>query len=149
LRERANYSREWWSKYDCSSREGLKEIKTGVDKTAAELAIARLKGEIHSLVEQRNVARGKTAKGSAVLFGILAGIYFCGGLAWKLSTIHNQDNSTISGTIIVTAIIFGGAAYLIYYISNRAATKRNAPIDKAIAEKTQELEKYQNIVADK
>ena len=39
--------------------EGLKEVKKGVDKTASELAIVRLKEEINSLSQQRiNASRG-------------------------------------------------------------------------------------------
>ncbi len=34
--------------------EGLKEVKTGVDKTAAELSITRLKEEINKLYQERD-----------------------------------------------------------------------------------------------
>jgi hypothetical protein len=42
--------------------EGLKEVKTGVDKTASELAIVRLKAEIEYLYKQRDIGRPNKEK---------------------------------------------------------------------------------------
>jgi predicted RNA-binding Zn-ribbon protein involved in translation (DUF1610 family) len=63
--------------------EGLKEVKAGVDKTAAELAISRLKSEILTLKQQLDYLKLNYAKHHC-LFWSLFFITFAGALLLSL-----------------------------------------------------------------
>lgn len=61
--------------------EGLHKVNIGVDKTASELAIVRIKGEIEVLESQKNDIDTNT--GCCGCAGILSVVIFC--IAWALS----------------------------------------------------------------
>jgi hypothetical protein len=71
--------------------EGLKQIKTGIDRTASELAIVRLRRDIAALQTQKNNLQTDIRKSCLWSFiGLITGIVFC-VLAFMLSGNLEQD----------------------------------------------------------
>ncbi len=118
--------------------EGLREVKVGVDKTASELAIARLTNEINTLAAQRN--ESDSVKLTCLVLSIIAGILaFLAVWMW----LENFQDATIFGIALVLCLV----TYGLYAWSRRIASNRIKPIDQAIAQKAQELQKHQAIVS--
>jgi ribosomal protein S27AE len=120
--------------------EGLKGVKTGVDKTASELAIVRLKGEILALSEQRGKTVASPSLTILVLFGILFAISYC-----ALSYVTESTAFVLLGSLLISGII----VVISYSKIEQNMRLKAEPFDKTIAEKVQELNKHQNIIADK
>jgi len=127
--------------------DGLKGVKTGVDKTASELAIKRLEGELNNLISNRTRVRKHTGKpsiflslGATLLIGFLCSFIFV--LA---------ENLPIFNTILTIVLFVLGNALLYRGISlirseNKAYRQNIRDLDMEISKKHDELEKHNAIV---
>lgn len=128
--------------------EQLKDVKIGVDKTASELAVRRLRQEIDELKSKRNAIKGE---------GCLAMIFSGGGLlslglagfilalmvdAW----VTDLDNFFF-GFIAVFAVFGVVIAGAIDITSGKDASEQRNAVQKIISEKQVELEKHEKIVS--
>jgi hypothetical protein len=115
--------------------EGLKEVKVGVDKTASELAIKRLEGEIAYLFAQRaNVA---THSSCVILIGVIGFFFLFSSI---LAFLFGLSDGGVA-SLLVALLVLAPTVYL-YNNENQKFTKNVVPIDRAIAEKVKELEKH-------
>jgi len=112
--------------------EGLKQVQVGVDKTASELALKRLKKE----VEELNLLKINRKTGS-VMFSILGGIPILIGILGILAGIGGTVTFIIVGAIGLT-LIWGGNSYY---------NGQVAEIEEEIQKRMQELAKHQVIVS--
>jgi hypothetical protein len=121
--------------------EGLREVKTGVDKTASELAIVRLQGEIYNLSLQRNRITQKSSfyLSIEIVLGIDIFILF-------LIAIFGDWGDSGTGCFLWPGVVLFIIFVVIYYTKQNAIKQQVPAIDQMIAEKKQELEKHQNIV---
>lgn len=119
--------------------DSLKEVKVGVDKTASELAIVRLKNEIQNLAQQRDEILEKYP--SKTKMNILVPFTFLVGLA-----------AIVSSAIEIGAVILVLGIVLLYLasISDRGRTrllkKEISPVLNALDEKKAALAKHQQLV---
>jgi ribosomal protein S27AE len=129
--------------------EGLKEVKTGVDKTASELAIIRLKGEINALYQQRQqfINTGSRFKNYSIGSGFMAAFLVLIWLVYLGGT--EPDNASFECIIFFGALLFAFISFGLYRKTKQAILNKTSPIDKMIAEKVQELKKHQAIVDGK
>jgi hypothetical protein len=116
--------------------EELKGVKTGVDKTASELAIVRLNQEIDNLYSQRDEGPGFFSV--AIIFIIFTGLAM-------LFYIMAAASGYVTLGIFLGLAFFGFGIWLITYIER--SNPKNEPIDKLIAQKQEELEWHQSIVS--
>ena len=124
--------------------EGLKEVRSGVDKTASELAIERLQKEIYSLTYQRATKQGSW-KGTSI--SLLIAVPF---LLFICTFIFgfNEGDSYIGG-IVMLIISIVVTYYFFRFIINRdkEEKKKLTPIDVSIKKKKDELRYHQRIVS--
>jgi len=118
--------------------DGLKEVKTGVDKTASELAIRRLKDEVSNLAQQRNEIKQAYIK----VISFAYSIPFAIGLVIWFFTLNNQ----LCLPIFIIALVVGVVLHLLL---KQRIDGRIAPIDDEIAQKNQEIEKNQALINSK
>lgn len=118
--------------------EGLKEVKTGVDKTASELAITRLAAQLLDLISKRNANSSRS--GCAWIWGTQAVLGFIFTFAFL-----GEDIGLIMGALLYAVVFF-----IITYFAISSETERInqtvPPIEKKILEVGQELEFHKNIV---
>jgi hypothetical protein len=114
--------------------EGLKQVQLGVDKTASELAIVRLKPEVAELEGQLNDA--KTQKSSTAPVWLL-GI----GIFGLLLSIARPVLFLLFVPLVVGMVL---------YIRSRKRAKERVllPIEEALGRKKEELAKHQQVVSD-
>jgi hypothetical protein len=125
----------------------LKNVQAGVDKTASELAIARLTGEINNLVAQREHA--DNAKSIRYMFAVifaLPGIILFASWVSMVSQNGFLEDGAAKGVVFVLAILLGGIGYWIYSSTKVAVNKTIGPINQIIGLKLKELERHQVIV---
>jgi predicted RNA-binding Zn-ribbon protein involved in translation (DUF1610 family) len=118
--------------------EGIKNVQTGVDKTASELAIKRLKGEIKSL-EKEFVHSYATRKRLASMM-LIWGVICFGGI---LLAVYGD----ISG-VVIGLLISGYCVYQIYRNYTKRSdisTKMENDLGKA-RKKSRQLKKHQKMV---
>jgi hypothetical protein len=113
--------------------EGLKEVKVGVDKTASELAIQRLRQDIAEL-EKRKKEIGEVGAPKA-LFTIAGLVAFGLGL-WGF--LADRSSLCIWGVVLL-AVAF---VLLVWHMSAQVK-----PIDNALAQKRAELAKHEKLVS--
>jgi hypothetical protein len=112
--------------------EGLKRVEKGVDKTASELAIARLQKDIESLEEKRRWVESQS-NNSLYLWG--AGLLI-------FSPVISSGNT---GALL----IIGGIGVLLLVIaitSSISNSKEKSEIQAQIASIQSEIAKHQRIV---
>jgi ribosomal protein S27AE len=125
--------------------EGLKRVEKGVDKTASELAIARIEGEINSLIQQKNAIHPKSNVWGIIILTFSCVVTFFGliyGLAEKFQKGSLYCIGPGVGIIVITSIILA---------FNKKANKKKVEyrksVDTLIAGKMQELENHRSIVS--
>ena len=125
--------------------EGLKEVKSGVDKTASELAIARLKDEIRELKAEREELKPdlKNIRLGMIFFAILGLIFIC-----LSGSIGYANNTPLVGLNIMTLVsIIGFGIFLFLFLNKKSNYKKDIQqINKAISEHEKELRKYQDFI---
>ena len=125
--------------------EGLKAVQTGVDKTASELAIIRIKKEIESLYYQKSQVRPKDRTNSTmstiVVIG-LAALILVGFRQILLNLIEGKiiDRGLIFSLVIIIAVIIGLIKLYIYLGQEEKIIYQDY---------LGELEKYQNAIDEK
>lgn len=119
--------------------KGLKEVKVGVDKTASELAIKRLKQEIIDL--EKDLRNAKDANFDEVKTGFGMGIF---GVLITLFSLWVLDSIICVG-IFALGAIFG------FVMGFQALTNGNQgtidSITGRLGQKRKELRHHQNIVS--
>jgi hypothetical protein len=115
--------------------EVLKQVQSGVDRAASELAIKRLKEEVAELTQERQVL-GPGAE-NLVLFGIIV-LGIVGLIVGVLSGVW--------GLALVSALLAVGAGYSLVRIQRSNAEHRRA-IDRQLGQKLEELQTHQRIVS--
>jgi len=117
----------------------IKHVSAGVDRTASELAIKRLEGEIAELEEQKSKAGG----GGCSLF-LLPAVILCGAIA-LLSSIED-DLIMILGIGLASVV-----AIVVFFVLLSKAQKedaaRKAPIEERIQAKREQLAKHKELVS--
>ncbi len=125
----------------------LREVRAGVDKTSAELAITRLTGEINNLAAQRD--RANNAKDLRYTFaGALALIGLLFGWAWLIMITGSSASEDFGAKTfcLMLAVILGLIGYWIYSSTKTEIKTVVTPINKIITEKLKELKLHQEIV---
>ncbi len=125
--------------------DGLKRVQAGTDKTASELAIVRLEGEISKLSQQRNSIPVNSSY-MVLLFILITGMFL---LAWVFEGMAAGFGNVTAWVLFLAGIGFGFIAYFINLVissSQKVNIKLVASIDQTLTEKRQELEKHRNIV---
>jgi hypothetical protein len=118
--------------------EGIKGVKQGVDKTASELAIKRLKDEIREI----RAGMPETGEGCLAQTGmILAGL----GVMMLIGGIITGDGGTIAGAVL-TAAIFVGLGIWLGKIEGRKKAARLKPYYDAISKKVAEINRHEAII---
>ena len=122
--------------------EGLKGVKTGVDKTASELAIKRLDEEIADLLSQRaEVSRRSTF---VILISALGGFLLLTAFCSAILTGYDKSTSCM----LIPGVILLLVGIVLFYRQSAKIRGRVAPIDLEIAERKKELEKHRAIVRE-
>jgi hypothetical protein len=114
--------------------EELKGVRTGVDKTASELAITRLKIEIEDLYSQREI--GKPSILNIIIIFLLCIFLFISIISFIHSSLF------YSGFIVV--LVAAGVWYFLK--KNKSYKKKRDSLEKKIMEKKKELRWHQGIV---
>lgn len=122
--------------------DGLKVIKTGVDKTVSELAIQRLNAEIANLMTQKASIPTKTS-GCIVFLMLFSVLLLIILLVVSSKGVEGSGASIFFGLLIVF-FTFG-----FYFNGRNNIRKKISPIDEQIEEKTEELEYHRNIIKSK
>jgi hypothetical protein len=125
--------------------EGLKEVKTGVDKTASELAMVRLEGEISRLSQQRNSIHDNSSC-ITILFFLVSGMLL---FSFVFSGIVVGFGKVETWILFLASMGFGLATYISNLVISPLHKKYNDDIkviDQMLADKKRELEKHRNIV---
>jgi hypothetical protein len=127
--------------------EAIHQVKTGVDKTAAELAIVRLQKEISNLQVLKQNKLEKLKDRPIYLYAL--GSIIIGAISFCIASSVNKYNGVFLGIGVILILI----GVLISILSSR---KRNAwevsvrqnvsHLDRQIAEKQIELERNKNLV---
>ncbi len=118
--------------------QGLKEVRAGVDRTASELALKRLEEEIAALTRQR-----AGCKGNYLLTVAFGGVGIFCLFIWMVVGVELEAG--FWGLLIFGIVLLAVAIWLAVR-QNDLAQLKVASIDKAIAEKTKELERHKAIV---
>jgi len=114
--------------------EGIRKVQTGVDKTAAELALARLRRDIEQLQEDY---RGIDKDDNTGLYvgGVIA--FFIGGI------VVSNDGGGVIGAILIV----GGILVVIGGISaSMDKNKTKQEISKKIRQKQSESANHEKVV---
>lgn len=130
--------------------EELKGVRAGVDKTASELAIRRLKEEIADLHDQRNAIKGAGCIDSLFsrtgCFGVI-GVFILSivitNVAWNMDLDGNTIGAVSFG--VGLAVLLGIAIFMEVEGSKSVKIERDK-INRLIAEKDQELNHHMNLV---
>jgi len=121
----------------------IRGVKTGVDKTASELAIVRLNEEISALYKQMVTDFGDEHDWVYIIFAIVM-------ILMGIVALFSNGGLTCGGPIILIGILGGVKAY-IYEVDHKEKVEtsliNNAEIEKIIYQKEQELRKHQAIVS--
>jgi DNA-directed RNA polymerase subunit RPC12/RpoP len=137
--------------------DALNQVKAGVDRTAAELAIVRLQKEIAELNTNRTAFLGANpkpvSKASNLVFAILAVVI--GSLIALTGLCALMGNSLKSSLpILLVGIIILGAGVLGLVLRNRPAKSWEKNIeprikaqDALIAKSDQELQQFRKMVS--
>lgn len=129
--------------------DSLKKVETGVDKTAAELALARLQREIDDLDKRR---RAVILMSLPELSLIPLALLTAGGLVSLVSLVTIQE--TRSQSCLPVGILVGAVGFL--WIFSHLSARRNLErsrqsqlkqIDDAVTKKSAEQDRYLEIVA--
>jgi hypothetical protein len=112
--------------------EGLKRVEAGVDKTASELAIARLRQEIQSLTQQRDSITTDSTL-----------IYFAFALVLLFFGLASFSNNWVFGLMLIFLSI--GVAVAGLHSANRKNQMR-ASVDDTIVAKRAELAHHEEVV---
>jgi hypothetical protein len=112
--------------------EGLKQVQVGVDKTASELALQRLKQDIADLEKRKHeIQKSGPIRGLAfvLLVGLVLGI-------WGI--IDHQTTNCVAAVVLIVLPF----ALLTWYSSVKVK-----PIDNELEQKRAELAKHERIVS--
>lgn len=118
--------------------EQLKDVKIGVDKTASELAIKRLKDDIKDI----RASMPATGEGCLAKLGIgLSGLamFMC------IGGVMTGDGATIAGAV-GTGIVFVAIGLWLGNKEDQSKRAKLKPYHDAIAEKQKEIEYHEKIV---
>jgi Flp pilus assembly protein TadB len=113
--------------------EGLKQVQAGVDKTASELAIRRLREDIAELEKKKEEAGNS---GPLPFLLGLAGLVGLGLGIWGI--IGHQSNLCVWSVLLIVLIIGPLAWYM---------NKRAKPIDDELEKKRAELARHERLVS--
>lgn len=119
--------------------EQLKNVRSGVDKTASELAIKRLKEEIREIQAKMP---GEEKGCLTTVMGWIAGIF---GLATLGAILTGEWGSIIGASVLLIASIIIGD--YIRRKDDKALAEKQKPYVDAIAQRRRELEKHESIVS--
>lgn len=114
--------------------EKLTGIKTGVDRTAAELAVARLKTEIAELKTELDRHTEPTAPLVLVFIGTLIGTFIC--------ATSSSNNLVLA---IVPAVACVASFWYLVWTGNQN-TKRQKPYRDLLMQKQAELQHHQKLL---
>ena len=114
--------------------EGLSRVERGVDKTASELAIARLQNDLAPLNAQRAEINSQAGAGPYVAACVLLAFTF-------LAVVNDQLLAAALGAFVA------GLFFLVGYSSASTAKKKRAALDQQIAVITDEIDQHMAIVA--
>lgn len=129
--------------------EQLKGVRTGVDKTASELAIRRLRQEIDGLKSKRDAIKGEGCLSMVFSGGGLMTLGITGFLIAVMfgSFVTYIESSTALGFVVVFAVIVIVIAGVIDFNSGKEASEQRDVIQKVISKKQAELENHEKIVS--
>lgn len=118
--------------------EQIKHVQTGVDKTASELAIQRLKEEI------KDIRKSMPSTGDGCLSKIGYGFSFF-ALMVCLGGIFTGDTGTLIGGIAAGIVLMGIGVWLGIKQDEKNSAKLK-PYHDAIAEKQKEIDYHEKII---
>jgi hypothetical protein len=126
--------------------DAIREVKTGVDKTAAELAIARLRDDIRDLQQKKDALLARKPKtgraiGAWMQVAMLI-LLLCGGLA-----LMNSRSAT--AVMLVGGVFVLFLAVLVGIVQASRAQKVSdgvGALDQQIAAKQAEMQRHSSIV---
>jgi DNA-directed RNA polymerase subunit RPC12/RpoP len=113
--------------------EGLKKVQSGVDRTASELAIRRLRDDITAL----EMARDKGGA-SGCFMGIGISLLILAGVTAMSTSTEGGIRLAETMAILGILVVLGASV---------SAAKRRKPFDVAIAHKKEELSKHEQMVS--
>ena len=132
-------------------------VKQGVDKTASELAVVRINKEITELQNQRQIVINQyKPKGLLTIAGVvsvsLGVIFTCGTLGLVLASPNHYFNELLCMVGIILLLFLGGLGLVLYGKNKSKHQQENylkhlAPLDKAIKERHELLEKHKQIIS--
>ncbi len=122
--------------------EAIGKVQAGVDRTASELAIKRLKDEIDTLQAQKNII----ADSNNLLFGCtgLAGLFAIGSIL--TACVMGLDNGGWIAPAILWVIFL--LTYQAYSNKKKELAIKIKPIDEQINQRLAEIQRYRQIVAN-
>ena len=129
--------------------DAIKKVETGVDKTASELAIARLQREIDDLENGIHEFWASNPPTPPSLVGYALGIF--GVILTMIALANIQDNGLGS---LALGIVMTGSGFLWIYVKSvmnrgreRELEEQLEPICEQLAEKRAEQEKHRQVVS--
>lgn len=138
--------------------EVMEGVKSGVDKTASELAIVRLQKEIDEIEDEKEDLIDEYPEPTTNVLFIVFFIVGILGIVGAINAFIGNVSSGISSSgtcLLVIGLIFGGlGAGMIFVITPRkkqewkkTTVMQLAALDTQFNEKQAELEHYRNLVA--
>jgi hypothetical protein len=119
--------------------EQLKGVKTGVDKTASELAIQRLRNEIQDLEQQKNGIKGPGCMRLMFSIGLVGSIV----IGIVIAALFSLSGGDVVGVILIAGFIIAG---IVDFASMKENRNLREGFDKKISEKYSALKKHEKIV---
>jgi uncharacterized protein (DUF983 family) len=131
--------------------DALKKVEAGVDRTASELAIARLEQELQQLSTHRNALLASIPGGPSPL-GIVIAV--SGILVASVAFFTIRDNPSMGATCLVTGLVAMVAGSLATLAQVRVKNSRQETIrpqvksiEQEYSDKKRELARHRNTVA--
>lgn len=121
----------------------ISKVKAGVDKTAAELAIKRLKEEINDLQNQYSTLYSERSSSTTGLVIVGLGVFLLGGATFWGGITDPNFNSILIGLVLFGIGVFLG--YRVYKLRKILDAKQTYILSSA-KKKKNEMEKLKNIV---
>lgn len=115
--------------------EGLKRVEKGVDKTASELAIARLQEERSQLAGRIDELRGSRTYNQSLQVG-------CGGVLAIGSLLALSVGAGLPGIVFLLI----GVGLVVLAAATSSTSDEEKQLNEAIAEKDAEIARHQQIV---
>lgn len=122
--------------------EQLQNVHSGVNKTASELAIKRLKEEINDLKDKKAAIKNAGCLAMMLPTGLITSAVL-GVIVAVVLQAYDEGMGIVVGLVIFTFI----AAGIIDLVTARDAAHSREEIDKQIAAKYSELKHHQEIVS--